>query len=123
MLHLQKKYMDKSLHIGNKIREILHEKRIGLTKFSKMLGCHLTSVNNMVRKKHLHTTALMRVSHMLEYDFFQHYISDIGNKPNEELKNALEEMEKLKQENKDLMKENQLLREMIGLITGNKNKK
>ena len=65
-------------HIGQIIEKELHRKERSVTWFARRLYCDRTNVYNIFRRQSLDTELLLRISIILEYNFFQIY-SDIYN--------------------------------------------
>ena len=65
-------------HIGQIIVKELHRQERSVTWFARRLYCDRTNVNNIFRRQSLDTELLLRISIILEYNFFQIY-SDIYN--------------------------------------------
>ena len=65
-------------HIGQIIEKALHRQERSVTWFARRLYCDRTNVYNIFRRQSLDTELLLRISIILEYNFFQIY-SDIYN--------------------------------------------
>lgn len=65
-------------HIGQIIEKELHRQECLVTWFARRLYCDRTNVYNIFRRQSLDTELLLRISIILEYNFFQIY-SDIYN--------------------------------------------
>ena len=65
-------------HIGQIIEKGLHRQERSVTWFARRLYCDRTNVYNIFRRQSLDTELLLRISIILEYNFFQIY-SDIYN--------------------------------------------
>ena len=65
-------------HIGQTIEKELHRQERTVTWFARRLYCDRTNVYNIFRRQSLVTELLLRISIILEYNFFQIY-SDIYN--------------------------------------------
>ena len=65
-------------HIGQIIQKELHRQEGAVTWFPRRLYCDRTNVYNIFRRQSLDTELLLRISIILEYNFFQIY-SDIYN--------------------------------------------
>ena len=63
-------------HIGQIIEKELHRQERSVTWFARRLYCDRTNVYNIFRRQSLDTELLLRISIILEYNFFQIY-SDI----------------------------------------------
>ena len=65
-------------HIGQIIEKELHRQERSVTWCARRLYCDRTNVYNIFRRQSLDTELLLRISIILEYNFFQIY-SDIYN--------------------------------------------
>jgi transcriptional regulator with XRE-family HTH domain len=91
------------IHIGNKIRQVADQKGIKIAELGRRINTARQNVYKILAKKTIDTGLLLKISKVLEYDFFQHYTS-------------------LKEENQKLKEDNALLKEMIKLLKENKKK-
>ena len=95
--------------IGKIIEKILREKRIPVTEFAKKINTNRNNVYNIFTRETIDTGLLLKISEILEYDFFQHYISDettknlINDRSNIYLVNS--EIQQLKKQNDELLAE------------------
>lgn len=64
------------IHIGNCIKEQLSKKGKTTVWLAKQLGCHRTNLYNIYEKSTIDTGVLMRISRILDFNFFLLY-SDI----------------------------------------------
>ena len=58
-------------HIGQIIEKELHRQERSVTWFARRLYCDRTNVYNIFRRQSLDTELLLRISIILEYNFFQ----------------------------------------------------
>lgn len=58
------------MHIGEKIHEIVKERKISVPLLAEALCCSRKNVYKMFQKESINTALLMRVSEVLHYDFF-----------------------------------------------------
>jgi len=84
-------------HVGHKIREIADRKGMQISELGRRINTARQNVYKILNKKTMDTGMLLKISKVLEYDFFQHYTP-------------------LKEENQKLKAENSLLKEMIVLL-------
>ena len=84
-------------HVGHKIREIADRKGMQISELGRRINTARQNVYKILNKKTMDTGMLLKISKVLEYDFFQHYTP-------------------LKEENQKLNAENSLLKEMIVLL-------
>jgi len=63
------------LEIGQKIKEVFDARQIKLTDFADELGTVRQNVYRIFRKRHLDTGLLLKISQVLDYNFFEYYIT------------------------------------------------
>lgn len=68
--------------IGELIRQKLNEQKHTVVWLSQQLSCSRTNVYKIFEKDHLDTRLLMRISHILKFDFFK-VLSDRYRKEND----------------------------------------
>jgi transcriptional regulator with XRE-family HTH domain len=61
------------VEIGPKIKEVFDHRQMKLTDFADELGTVRQNVYRIFRKRHLDTGLLLRISQVLDHDFFQYY--------------------------------------------------
>lgn len=84
-------------HVGHKIREVADRKGMQISELGRRINTARQNVYKILNKKTMDTGMLLKISKVLEYDFFQHYTP-------------------LKEENQKLKSDNTLLKEMIVLL-------
>lgn len=67
------------MHIGNRIKEVLKERGMTVTDFAESLSCNRQNVYKIFDKHDINTDLLMRISIILNYNFFTE-ISDEAQK-------------------------------------------
>ncbi|MCQ2292914.1 MAG: helix-turn-helix domain-containing protein [Bacteroidaceae bacterium] len=67
------------MHIGKEILEQVHASGMTVAGFAERLGYTRTSVYKLMQKSTIDTGTLVRVSRILNYDFFALYSSIISN--------------------------------------------
>lgn len=67
------------IHIGKLIEEELRHQERTVSWFARKLFCDRTNVYDIFRRKSIDTELLMRISKILDYDFFHHYTDNIRN--------------------------------------------
>ena len=65
------------IHIGQLIEAELHRQERSVTWFANKLYCDRTNVYKIFRKQSIDTELLLRISHILNYNFFQYYDSEL----------------------------------------------
>ncbi|HHG85929.1 MAG TPA: XRE family transcriptional regulator [Bacteroidetes bacterium] len=67
--------------IGQIVKEVLDKSGLKLTAFAERIGTSRQNVYKIFEKESISTKRLMRISQVLEYDFFQHFrLSEEGGK-------------------------------------------
>ena len=114
------------VHIGQKIKTVVEEKRFPINDFAIQINKSRTVVYNIFSRKTIDTGLLQKISIVLEHNFFSYYIEkdllaleggEVGylkrNKANaslvEELAGYKKELGELKEKNAMLIKINHLL--------------
>lgn len=69
--------MNDDFHIGRIIRHQLDVEGRRITWFAQKLDCDRSNVYKIFRKRHLDCELLMRISKLLEYDFFAFYSDEL----------------------------------------------
>ena len=70
------------MHIGQAIKNRLREMGKSVVSFSRELPCSRANVYLIFDKSAIDTELLMRISLLLDYDFFELYTREIKNKNN-----------------------------------------
>ena len=70
-LHLKTNAMAEELHIGNVIREVLKQQGRSITWLGKQLGCSRQNIYKILRRNWIYTDMLLKISELLDYDFFK----------------------------------------------------
>jgi transcriptional regulator with XRE-family HTH domain len=63
------------IDIGHKIKEVFDAQNMKLTDFADELGTVRQNVYRIFKKRHLDTGLLLKISQVLNHNFFQYYIS------------------------------------------------
>lgn len=58
------------LHVGNLIKEKLSQRNVSISEFAKMLYMDESNLYKTLKKKHINTELLARISELLNYNFF-----------------------------------------------------
>lgn len=61
------------MHIGNRIKEVMKERRVSVVAFSRQLGCSRTNTYKLFEHYSIDTMQLLRISRILNHDFFAEY--------------------------------------------------
>jgi len=114
-----------TVEIGQKIKDVFDQRQMKLTDFADELGTVRQNVYRIFKKRHLDTGLLLKISQVLEHNFFQYYVpsSDTENgdaRITSELKNVIDsqahELELAKKETDYLRKIIKLMEEKAELI-------
>ena len=69
--------METEIHIGKLIRDELRRQGRGATWFAAQICCERTNVYTIFKRKSIDTELLLRISQVLDHDFFQHYTAKL----------------------------------------------
>lgn len=64
------------IHIGEKIKEIFEARGMKISEFANRINTVRQNVYKIFKKNDINTELLLKISRVLEYDFFRHYISE-----------------------------------------------
>ena len=76
--------MAPQVEIGQKIKEVFDSRHMKLTDFADELGTVRQNVYRIFRKRHLDTGLLMKISQVLDHNFFQYYLAPQGSPAEDE---------------------------------------
>ncbi len=62
------------VEIGQKIKEVFDNRNIRLTEFADELGTVRQNVYRIFKKRHVDTGLLLKISQVLDHNFFQYYV-------------------------------------------------
>ena len=105
----------KAPHMGRMVRKVAAEKGLNATTLAPLLKQSPGSISKVFKRPFLHSTLLMRLERVLEYDFFIHLCTcpkDLPE-PDTEKDKRIAELEK---ENKQLIKQNEMMEKVIDLL-------
>ncbi len=109
-----------AVHIGKKIQERAKETRIGVTELARMSNTSKQNIYGIFKRKSINTEQLLKLSCVLEYNFFQYYDNEYavitGNIENDDEIRMAGELEKCKKELKTITKELEYLKEINELL-------
>lgn len=63
-----------AVEIGQKIKEVFDKRQMKLTDFADQLGTVRQNVYRIFKKRHLDTGLLLKISQVLNHNFFQYYV-------------------------------------------------
>jgi len=105
------------IEIGQKIKEVFDNRHMKLTDFADELGTVRQNVYRIFRKRHLDTGLLIKISQVLDHNFFQYYLAQPVSETEDEkistIKRELTDYEKQLELSK---KEIDYLRKIIKLM-------
>lgn len=91
------------IHIGQQIKLVLENKGISVTEFAKRIIKSRENIYSIFNRKSIDTALLIKISEVLEFDFFSLY-----SKTTRQLQKQVDQ----------LLDENQLLKEYNALLKG-----
>jgi hypothetical protein len=108
-----------TVEIGHKIKEVFDNQNMKLTDFADELGTVRQNVYRIFKKRHLDTGLLLKISQVLNHNFFQYYITtsqpeDV--RQNTEVKKLLEDATEYQRQLDLARKEIDYLRKIIKLM-------
>lgn len=65
------------IHIGQIIKQELHHQERSVTWFANKLYCDRTNVYKIFKRNSIDTELLLRISIILQYNFFHYYLNEI----------------------------------------------
>lgn len=99
-----------TVEIGQKIKEVFDHRHMKLTDFADELGTVRQNVYRIFKKRHLDTGLLLKISQVLNHNFFQYYVS-------QETENGEEEkLKELKEQTSDYQNQLELSRKEIDYL-------
>ena len=72
------------IHIGKMIEAELHRQERTVAWFARNLYCERTNVYHIFKRQSLDTELLLRISRLLDHDFFKYYSSEAARQPDDE---------------------------------------
>lgn len=70
VMHSHNKVQDTSFHVGQLIKAVVIQKGIKVPWLAQQLGCHRNNVYLIFSRSWIDTSSLMKLSQILEHDFF-----------------------------------------------------
>jgi transcriptional regulator with XRE-family HTH domain len=95
-----------TVEIGQKIKDVFDQRQMKLTEFADELGTVRQNVYRIFKKRHLDTGLLLKISQVLNYNFFQYYVSSPAE-------TSREDVQSLKSETADYLRQLELSRKEI----------
>jgi hypothetical protein len=108
-----------AVEIGHKIKEVFDHQNMKLTDFADELGTVRQNVYRIFKKRHLDTGLLLKISQVLNHNFFQYYVTSPENsdpQETEQLKKLIAESSEHYRQLELAKKEIDYLRKIIKLM-------
>jgi transcriptional regulator with XRE-family HTH domain len=107
-----------TVEIGQKIKEVFDQQNIKLTDFADELGTVRQNVYRIFKKRHLDTGLLLKISQVLNHNFFQYYVESSNDDTisSEEVNKIVAEKSEYHQQLQLAKKEIEYLRKIIKLM-------
>jgi hypothetical protein len=106
-----------NVDIGQKIKEVFDAQNKKLTDFADELGTVRQNVYRIFKKQHLDTGLLLKISQVLNHNFFQYYVSNgSGEMDGEDLMKLASQAQDIEQQLVLAKKEIDYLRKIIKLM-------
>jgi len=100
------------IDIGEKIKEVFDTQNMKLTDFADELGTVRQNVYRIFKKRHLDTGLLLKISQVLNHNFFQYYVEAPPSKAAHES----QELARLKAECSDYQRQLDLSKKEIDYL-------
>ena len=68
------------MHIGQEIKNKIREKNISIVSFAHQLAYTRANIYKILDKKSIDTDLLIRISAILQYDFFKHFSQELDDR-------------------------------------------
>jgi len=70
---------DVKVQIGKLIKEQFIQSKLSIDEFAGLIGCNRDNAYDIFRREHINTDQLLKISKMLNFDFFKIYSELINN--------------------------------------------
>ncbi|HEY0742889.1 MAG TPA: helix-turn-helix transcriptional regulator [Chryseosolibacter sp.] len=105
-----------NVDIGQKIKEVFDAQNKKLTDFADELGTVRQNVYRIFKKQHLDTGLLLKISQVLNHNFFQYYVTNGAEAAGEDLMKLASQAQDTEQQLLLAKKEIDYLRKIIKLM-------
>jgi transcriptional regulator with XRE-family HTH domain len=108
-----------TVDIGQKIKEVFDRQNMKLTDFADELGTVRQNVYRIFKKRHLDTGLLLKISQVLNHNFFQYYVADtetLDTHQSEQMRKLANEASEYQRQLELAKKEIDYLRKIIKLM-------
>jgi hypothetical protein len=75
------------MHIGQRIKEVMRQKRVSVISIAREISCERTNIYNIFDRKDINTALLQKFSTVLQHDFFKEMSQETFGKRRERTKN------------------------------------
>lgn len=82
-LAIKVKYFN-TMHLGNRIKEILIQRQMSISELARRLPCDRSNMYKILKKKDMDSTLIERISVILNHNFFEELSSDYIAKNNKQ---------------------------------------
>ena len=72
-------YTEGKVQIGKLIKEQFLKSKLSIDEFAGLIGCNKDNVYDIFRREHINTDQLLKISRILNLDFFKVYSELINN--------------------------------------------
>jgi len=104
------------VHIGKKIREAVKKSGMSVTQFASRINYSRRNIYSIFEKESVDTSLLIKISEVLEQDFFVHYSSNSKRHNPGEVAEPSEAKEYGENRIRELIKEIEYLKEINSLL-------
>ena len=104
------------VEIGEKIKEVFDNRNMKLTVFADELGTVRQNVYRIFKKRHVDTGLLLKISQVLNHNFFQYYVTRPDDLEDEKIKFLRSETSDYQKQLELSRKEIDYLRKIIKLM-------
>jgi len=104
------------IEIGEKIKEVFDNRNMKLTVFADELGTVRQNVYRIFKKRHVDTGLLLKISQVLNHNFFQYYVTRPDDLEDEKIKFLRSETSDYQKQLELSRKEIDYLRKIIKLM-------
>jgi transcriptional regulator with XRE-family HTH domain len=104
------------VEIGQKIKEVFDKRDMKLTEFADELGTVRQNVYRIFKKRHVDTGLLLKISRVLNFNFFEYYVASPDDTENEKVATIRNEVADYQKQLELSRKEIDYLRKIIKLM-------
>jgi hypothetical protein len=104
------------VEIGQKIKDVFDKRDMKLTEFADELGTVRQNVYRIFKKRHVDTGLLLKISRVLNFNFFEYYVASPDDTENEKVAAIRNEVADYQKQLELSRKEIDYLRKIIKLM-------